>query len=193
MLFSFAWLTRNMITNAPTQEAYPTYLETKYLIVTTENSTHLLPSLLQRWSNFISCWGNLSYSTRSPCCSLIVWKSTSLIKSEYKTNGSSSSVSWTERLYGYTKINMHTYMNNKQIQNTKYRDIFQMQTTTSRSLLGCSSYPRSPFTSSFPGCLWNRFEVSMSHLQSLCRFYTRASHVLVQCIHQIKFLQEVAA
>ena len=105
--------------NHTIQQAYPTYYETKYLVVTITNSTHLLPSLLQRCSNFISCWGNLSYSTKSPCCSLIVWKSTSLIKSEYKTNGSSSSVIWIERLYGYTKINVHTCMNNKQIQNTK--------------------------------------------------------------------------
>jgi len=37
------------------QQAYPTYFETNYLIVTIKNSTHLLPSLLQRWSNFISC------------------------------------------------------------------------------------------------------------------------------------------
>jgi hypothetical protein len=109
--------------NYTIQQAYPTYFATKYLIVTIKNSTHLLPSLLQRWSNFISCWGNLSYSTRSPCCSLIVWKSTSLIKSEYKTNGSSSSVIWKERLYGYTKINMHTCMNDQQIHNTKYKAI----------------------------------------------------------------------
>jgi len=104
-------------------QAYSTYFETKYLIVTIKNSTHLLPSLLQRWSNFISCWGNLSYSTKSPCCSLIVWKSTSLIKSEYKTNGSPSSVIWIERLYGYTKIDVLTCVNNKLIQNTNYRAI----------------------------------------------------------------------